>query len=454
MSKPDRTKKTVSTDATRSDSSRRKFMQSSSLLLAGGAVAGGLSVARAAHSFGSDTIRVGLIGCGGRGTGAVTQALSTVDGEVRLTAMGDLFEDRMQTAFRTIKSKHPDRVDVTRDTRFVGFDAYQKVLQADVDVVILATPPGFRPLHFEAAVDAGKHVFMEKPVATDAPGVRRVLAANAIAKHNGLAVSVGLQRHHEARYRQCVAQLHGGMIGDVIMSRAYWNGSGIWVRPRQQNDTELQYQCRNWYYFNWLCGDHITEQHVHNLDVINWVMDGFPVEAQGQGGRQVRTGDDTGQIFDHHFVEYTYDGGAKLISQCRHMKGCWNSVGEYVHGTRGYAIVNKAEIYDHQDNLIWKSDAAVEQGKGWQQQHHDLFAALRRGESPNEADYGAHSTMTAIMGRMATYGGKVVRWDDAIHSDIALADFDSLRSWDDVPPVLPADDGSYPVAVPGKTIVV
>ncbi|MEZ6088178.1 MAG: hypothetical protein R3C05_09185 [Pirellulaceae bacterium] len=174
----------------------------------------------------------------------------------------------------------------------------------------------------------------------------------------------------------------------------------------------------------------------------------------GQGGRQVRNGQDTGQIFDHHFVEYTYAGGTKLISQCRHMKGCWNNVGEVVHGTHGYAVVNRAEIYDHHHNLIWKSDATSGPGKGWQQQHHDLFDALRNGESINQADYGARSTLTAIMGRLATYSGKVIKLDDVLNSDITLADFDALKSWDDIPPVLPEENGLYPIPVPGKEAVV
>jgi predicted dehydrogenase len=319
--------------------------------------------------------------------------------------------------------------------------------------VILATPPGFRPLHFDTAINAGKHVFMEKPVATDPAGVRRVLEVAKLAKQKNLAVQVGLQRHHEFRYREVVDKIHNGEIGDVILSRAYWNGGGVWIRPRKDEQTELEYQINNWYYFNWLCGDHINEQHIHNLDVINWVMQGFPVEAQGQGGREVRVGPDTGQIFDHHMVEFTYDGAhkPKMLSQCRHIKGCWNSVSEHVHGSKGFADVSAAKIYDQKGNLTWESDKKEVSGKGWQQEHIDLFAALRAGEVPNEAEYGAKSTMTAILGRMATYSGKTVKWDDAINADMALADFDSLTSFDQKSPVQPNDDGSYPVPVPGQT---
>ncbi|TWU47112.1 Inositol 2-dehydrogenase [Rubripirellula reticaptiva] len=431
--------------------SRRNFIKGSGMMLAGGAIVGGnLAVARAAHAYGSDTIKIGLVGCGARGTGAAIQALNTAGGGTRLVAMADVFESSIQTAYRTINSKHPDKVDVDA-TRFVGFDAYQQLLKTDCDFVILATPPGFRPLHFEAAVDAGKHVFMEKPVATDAPGVRRILAANEKAKQKGLGVQVGLQRHHEFRYRECIGKLQDGAIGDLMFGRAYWNGGGVWVRPRTPEQTELEYQVRNWYYFNWICGDHINEQHVHNLDVINWLLGEYPIEAQGQGGREVRKGTDHGQIFDHHMVEFTYPSGFKLLSQCRHIQGCWNNVSEHVHGSRGTCDISDALIRDRQGNKIWQSDAKeTKGGKGWQQEHHDFFASLRRGETPNEADYGALSTMTAIMGRMATYSGKVVKWDEAINCKQSLANVDAMYSFDDTAPVQLDANGQYPVAVPGS----
>jgi len=433
--------------------SRRAFLKGSSMLLAGGAVANNLSVARGANAFGSDTIKIGLVGCGGRGRGATIQALNTDGGEVKLVAMADAFDANLKQALGTISRQHPKKVEVDEEHQFVGLDAYKKVMESDCDVVILATPPGFRPLHFDTAINAGKHVFMEKPVATDPAGVRRVLEVAKLAKQKNLAVQVGLQRHHEFRYREVVDKIHNGAIGDVILSRAYWNGGGVWIRPRKDEQTELEYQINNWYYFNWLCGDHINEQHIHNLDVINWVMQGFPVEAQGQGGREVRTGPDTGQIFDHHMVEFTYDGAhkPKMLSQCRHIKGCWNSVSEHVHGSKGFADVSGAKIYDQKGNMVWQSDKKEVSGKGWQQEHIDLFAALRAGEVPNEAEYGAKSTMTAILGRMATYSGKTVKWDDAINADLALADFDSLTSFDQQAPVQPNADGSYPAPVPGQT---
>ena len=447
------------------NSSRRKFLKGGSMMLAGGAIAGTtLGVARASHVAGSDRIKIGLIGCGARGTAAATQALNTQHsglqrsgsqhsgsqgGEVRLVAMGDVFENHMQTAYRTLKSKHSKQLDV-KDTRFVGFDAYKNVLESDADVILLATPPGFRPPHFEAAVEAGKHVFMEKPVATDAAGVRRVLAANELAKKKGVAVQVGLQRRHEQRYRECIERLHDGAIGDLLFARAYWCGSGMMVRPRTARQSELEYQLRNWYYFTWLCGDHINEQHIHNLDVINWLVGAHPIEAQGVGGREVRRGNEHGQIYDHHMVEYTYANGFKLLSQCRHMQGCWNNVSEHVHGTEGTSDVSNALIRDSLGHKVWQSDAQEVRGRGWQQEHQDFFDALRSGDLPNEGDYGAQSTMTAILGRLATYSGKVVKWNEAIKNETQLADVDSLCSFDDPAPVLPDPSGAYPVAVPGS----
>ena len=434
-----------------SRTSRRDFIKRSSLLVAGGAVAGRLSIARAAHAYGSDTIKIGLVGCGGRGTGAAVQAMNTTGGEVRLVAMADAFADQVQKAYRGVKGQHGDKVDVPKDRQFSGFDAYKYVLEADIDMVILATPPGFRPQHFEEAVKAGKHVFMEKPVAVDAPGVRRVLAANEEAKKKGLAVAVGLQRHHEDAYKETIARLQDGAIGDIILTRAYWNGAGVWTRGREPQQTELEYQMRNWYYFNWLCGDHIVEQHIHNLDVINWLKNGYPVSAQGQGGREVRTGADTGQIFDHHMIEFTYADGSKMLSQCRHIPNCWNSVSEHAHGSKGECDISGAKIYDSKGERTWSYGRDGRDGH--QQEHHDLFAILRKGEIPNEGEYGALSTMTAILGRMATYSGQMINWDEALNSKLSLADTDSLTSMDSQAPVQPNEDGKYPVPVPGVTQV-
>jgi len=445
--------------------SRRRFLQATSALVGGAVLGVSPRIARSAHPGGSDEVKIALIGCGGRGTGAVTQALAT-KGPVTLWAMADAFADRLDSSLRTA-SKQVERgrrngdpllsdakVDVPPERRFVGFDAYQQAIDSGVDMVLLATPPGFRPIHFEAAVQADKHVFMEKPVAVDAPGVRRVLAANEQAKAKNLLVAVGLHMRHEPRCQELMKRLHDGAIGDILFTRVYFNSGGVWVRPRLPEYTEMEYQMRNWYYFNWLCGDHIVEQHVHNIDMGNWMRRGMhPVEAQGMGGRQVRTGKEYGQIFDHHCVEFTYADGTKMFSQCRHIEGCSMDVGQYAHGTKGTADLAGAGGVAagslHGSGVQWRSTAPKVDGH--HQEHHDLFAALRRGDSYNEGDYGAESTMTAILGRMATYSGKVVDWDEALQTgiDLSPAEYDFAA----VPPVVPNEEGFYPVPVPGKTKV-
>ena len=422
------------------------------MLVAGGTLAAGqAAIARAAFAGSDETVRIGLVGCGGRGTGAAAQAMNT-RGPTRLVAVGDAFEDNLLRCVNNLKRQHADKVDVPAERQFVGLDAYKHVLAQEIDLVILATPPGFRPLHFEAAVDSGVHVFFEKPLAVDGAGVRRILHVNSRAKEKGLLVQVGLQRRHERAYMETMKRLHEGIIGDIVLGRSYWNSAGVWVRPRKEGQTEMQYQMRNWYYFNWLCGDHIVEQHIHNIDVINWLKQGYPVKAQGQGGRQVRTGREHGEIYDHHMVEFTYADGSVNLSQCRHIRDCWNSVNEYCHGTKGYCEISKGTIFDAGGRQIYAYGRGGRDGH--QQEHHDLFADLRAGKRPNEGDYGAMSTMTAILGRLATYSGKEVTWDDALNSEVIVAPVDRLTSFDDDPPVMPNADMSYPIAIPGSTKVV
>jgi predicted dehydrogenase len=240
--------------------------------------------------------------------------------------------------------------------------------------------------------------------------------------------------------------LQDGIIGDLICSRVYWNNPGVWVNPRTTEQSELEFQMRNWYYFNWLCGDHIVEQHIHNIDVINWLLDDYPQTAQGQGGRLVRTGPEHGQIFDHHAVEFTYSNGHKMFSHCRHMPGCWSEVAEFVHGSKGYADISSGKIFDKDDKRIFTSNGSRD---GHQQEHHDLFADFAAGKRPNETEYGAKSTMTAIFGRLATYSGKELNWQKAINSKISLANIDALHALTDEAPVQPNSDGGYPIPVPG-----
>jgi myo-inositol 2-dehydrogenase/D-chiro-inositol 1-dehydrogenase len=441
------------------DSSRRTCLKTSSALV-GGAVLTGVSarIARAAHPGGSDEIKIALIGCGGRGTGAATQALAT-KGKVTLWAMADAFADNVRACLDNVNNAvergrrdndplfKDSTVNVPAERQFSGFDAYRQAIDSGVDLMVIATPPHFRPIHFDAAVEAGKHIFMEKPLATDAPGIRRVLATNEKAKEKNLMVAVGLQRRHDQRYVETIKRIHDGAIGDLICTRVYWNDHGLWVRPRKPEQTEMEYQMRNWYYFTWLCGDHIVEQHIHNLDVGTWIHGAHPVMAQGMGGRQVRTGKEYGQIFDHHAVEYTFADGTKMFSQCRHMPGCDSEVREHAHGSKG-----TLDIDDSAGGLIitkdgkWKSPGPILDNH--HQEHHDLFAALRDGRTYNEVQYGAESTMTAILGRMATYSGKAVKWEDALTKGIDL----SPQTYDfaATPPVVPDQDGFYPVPAPGK----
>jgi predicted dehydrogenase len=440
--------------ATTSDrSSRRDFLKASTAAVGAGLVAQS-GLAPRAFAAGSDVIKIGLVGCGGRGAGAVGDNLRANQG-TRLVAVGDIFEDRLESGVRAIQAalrSEPDRVAVDRDHQFSGFDAYEKVLASDVDLVVLATPPGFRPIHFEAAVKAGKHVFMEKPVAVDGPGIRRVLAANEIAEAKNLRVGVGLQRHHQPMYLEAIERIHNGAIGDVTALRVYWNGRTPWDprRTREQTKGEMEYQIRNWYFYTWLSGDHIVEQHIHNLDVGNWIKNDHPVRCWGMGGRQVRTDKKYGEIFDHHAVEYEYGDGSRMFSQCRHQDGTWSNVSEHAIGTKGVA-----DMGDGQGASIksagndWQYKRAGRSPLPYQIEHADLVAALRAGRPYNEAKNGAYSSLTAIIGRMATYSGKQVDWDAALNSQIDLVP--ERFAWDAEPRVMPLADGSYPIAVPGAT---
>jgi myo-inositol 2-dehydrogenase/D-chiro-inositol 1-dehydrogenase len=283
---------------------------------------------------------------------------------VKLVAMADAFPDQLENSLSRIQkqlSETPERVGVDADHKFIGLESFQQMMASDIDLVILATPPGFRPIMFEAAVAAGKNVFMEKPVATDAPGVRKVLENVQIAKQKNLKVGVGLQRHHQNTYMETMKRLKDGAIGDIVAMRCYWNNAGVWDprKTREEVSGEMEYQLRNWYYYNWLCGDHINEQHIHNIDVCNWLMDDFPMTANGMGGRLYRTDKKYGEIFDHHAVEFTYANGAKMFSQCRHMPRCWNSVSEHAHGTKGSADISASSYTSGEEK--WRYRGREEQ---------------------------------------------------------------------------------------------
>jgi len=438
-------------DNNKNAQSRRDFVKQSSLL-AGGIMA--LPIMSQANYFSGadDVIKIAMIGCGGRGTGAATQALSTKQ-NVQLVAMADAFKDRLDGAYKNIgdalKENGLDkRLQVKEENKFVGFDAYKKAI-ALADVVILATPPGFRPIHFEEAIRQNKHVFMEKPVATDPAGIQKVLEVAAEAKKKKLNVVVGLQRRYQTSYREIMKRLQDGAIGDIVSAQAWWNNDGVWVNPKKPGQTEMEYQMRNWYYFVWLCGDHINEQHIHNLDVINWALEGYPVTAQGMGGREVRKGKEYGEIFDHHYVEYEYANGVILNSQCRHQKGTLAKVDEYLAGTKGKIFFDQARITDLKGKVTYQFDKKTE-NQPYQNEHDELFAAIAKGDYKFwDAERGARSTMTSILGRMATYSGQRMDWDKAITSGIDL--HPKVYAFDAPPPVMPNADGWYAVAVPGIT---
>ncbi|WP_223548915.1 Gfo/Idh/MocA family protein [Aestuariivivens sp. NBU2969] len=433
--------------------SRRHFVKESSLATGG--------ILLSTSLFGSPTssfkkekaLKLALVGCGGRGTGAVVQALKA-DDNVKLIAMADAFEDQIEKAFTNLSSLFgTSRIEVKPSMKFAGFGSYKKAID-EADVVILTTPPGFRPQHFEYAIEQGKHVFMEKPVATDIAGIKKVLEAAKLAKQKKLNVVVGLQKRYQTEYLEVNKRIKNGELGKVISGQIYWNGAGVWVRPRTASMTEMEYQMRNWYYFNWLCGDHILEQHIHNIDVANWFIGEHPIKAQGMGGREVRKGKDHGQIFDHHFVEFTYPSGTIISSQCRHQPGCFSQVAETFQGTQGTSYTgggNTAILKSYSGNNIYKHNGENDRNP-YQVEHDRLFAAIRsREEVINDTDIGVESTMTAIMGRMATYSGKEITWDAAMDSNLELVPNEDLLDFNSLPPVVPNEHGEYPIPVPGQT---
>ena len=436
---------------------RRDFMKGTAMVT-GGVMMAGLPVGASAFvNPKAKKLKIAVVGCGGRGTGAAVQAL-IADPDVELVAMADAFKDRLDDSYNSImKSEYltdeqKKNVRVKDKDKYVGFDGYKEAIK-EADVVILAAPPGFRPYHLEECINQGKHVFCEKPLGVDAPGVRKCLDLVKVSEQKKLNIVVGLQRHYQTNYREIMKRVQDGAIGDVIAGQVYWNGGGVWVRERKPEYTEMEYQMRNWYYFNWLCGDHIVEQHIHNIDVFNWAKGAYPVSAQGMGGREVRTGKDTGEIYDHHYVEFTYADGSVLNSQCRHIKGCMNKVSETLIGTKGRVELDgggKGSITDLKGSDLYRH-RGKDDPNPYQVEHDELFASIRKGEVINDLHFGAMSTMTSILGRYATYSGLEVKMEDALASTIQL--MPASNKWSDKPPVLPKADGFYPIAVPGQSIV-
>ena len=394
---------------------RRDFVKAGSVTTAA-ALAGTV----AAQQEDSPPIRIGLIGCGGRGTGAAENCLVSSP-NVKLVAMGDMFQHRLNTS-RTFltktlaKTEHPGMQVADRNC-FLGFDAYKRVLDAGVDMVLLTTPPGFRPIHFQAAIEADKHVFFEKPVAVDPVGIRRVIKYGEIARKKKLGVVAGTQNRHHAPVIEMMRRIHDGQIGRIVSARSYRNSGPIWVRPRKEGQSDMEYQVQNWYYFNWLSGDHIVEQHVHLQDMMNWAMGSHPVEAVGVGGRIQRTGAGHGNIYDHFAVDYVYPNNVHCFHIGRQMKRCSNHIGIYIEGTKGSAS------YAYRKTVIEGENPWTFEGKSRDprvQEHADLIGSIRRGKPLNVARRIAESTLTSIMGREVAYTGKRIKWDALMNSPMDL----------------------------------
>ena len=416
--------------------SRRDFLKTSTAAVVGSVLAGGLSLSRSAHAGGDDTIRIGLIGCGGRGTGAAADALGA-DPNVRLVAMADTFGDRLQQSLDNIRKVAPDKVDVSPDRCFTGFDGYKQLIASDVDVVLLTTPPHFRPLHLQAAVEAGKHVFAEKPVAVDAAGVRSVISTVEEARKKNLSIVSGLCWRYDLGVRETIQRIQDGQIGDVISMQVNYNTGGLWNHERQPSWSDMEWQLRNWLYFTWLSGDHNVEQHIHTLDKAAWILgDAAPLAATGLGGRQVRTEEKWGNIFDHHAVAYEFPNDVRVYSFCRQQDGCSMDTSARVFGTKGQCDVLKHAITGEN---AWRYRG--DKPNMYQVEHNELFASIRSGNPINNGHYMAQSSLIAIMGRMATYTGQTVTWDQAFNSQENLTP--PAYEWGPI--------GVPPVAKPGVT---
>jgi predicted dehydrogenase len=433
--------------------SRRDFLKSSAVTT--GALAAGWSAVANVHAQGNnEMLRVGLVGCGGRGSGAAAQHLRA-DSNVRLVGVADAFRDRAERCLADLRRDEAigNRVTVNNDSIFVGLDAYQRLLP-NVDVVLLATPPGFRPFHIDAAIRARKHVFTEKPVAVDGPGIRLVLAAYDQAMQNRLSVVAGTQRRYQTGYRESMQRIHGGDLGTITSATCYWNQGGLWHRNREPGMTDVEWHIRNWLYFTYLSGDHICEQHVHNIDVINWALgtnqgiNAHPVRATGVGGRIARTGPEFGHIYDHFGIDFEYPNGVHVLSMCRQINGTPGRITETVTGTRGtWASPGGSSAANQRSNYVITGErpwtfSNRNDNQPYDQEHVEFLRSIRTGEPINDLRRVAESTLTAILGRMAAYSGQVVTWEQALNSQLRLMPENLTMDMQMETP---------PVAIPGRT---
>ena len=437
--------------------SRREFLKSSSKAVAGAALAS--AIVRPGYAAESNTIKVALVGCGGRGTGAAANALATA-GPTKLWALADVFEPRLASTLKTLSGQFPKQVDVPQDRQFVGFDGYKRAIDSldKGDVVLLATPPAFRSLHFEYAVQKGINVFMEKSFAVDAPGIRRVLKIGELAKQKNLKVASGLMSRHYKPLEEAVQQIHDGKIGEVITAWAYRMHGPVGVSARQAGQKELAYQIANYSNFTWLNGSFIVDWLIHNVDVCCWVKNAWPVSVQGMGGRQTRLKEED-QLFDHYGAEFHFPDGTRLFAQGRHISNCYDFFGDTIHGTKGSAVlgegITKPLLYNghlqRAENVCWKYQGAP--CNHYQVEHDLLFDAIRNDKPYNETERSAKSCFTAIMGRMACESGQMLTWDEALASEVVLAPGLETMTFDSKPPVEPDTNGRYTIAMPGQTKV-
>ena len=416
------------------DTSRRKFLKTTSATVVGSSLAFNvLGKNNTNFNFNSDTLKVGLIGCGGRGTGAANQAINS-DPNVVLTAMADVFEDRMETAYNALLDENPDKVKIAPDHKFMGFDGYKKVLESDVDVVILATPPSFRPAHLEACIEAGKHVFFEKPVAVDAPGIRRVIATAKKAKEKNLGFMSGFCWRYDYPKRATYDRLLDGAIGDIHTVYTTYNTGALWWKETKPSWGKFKKELRNWLYYNWLSGDHIMEQAVHSLDLMSWAMgDVLPVRAVGTGGRQSRTEEKYGNVYDHFSIIYEYANGEKGFHIARQQKDCARAYHIEAMGNKGRAnmeVFSKHEIMGKK-NWQWEKEfKKKDKNNMYQTEHDELFASIRKGSPINDGVRAANSTMLALWGRMVAYTGESLTWDQALNSEEVLGPKIDEYNWD------------------------
>lgn len=447
----------MSAEITSTPTSRRDFLKSSSAAIVATAVAGTLATPRAGYAAEKNNIKIALVGCGGRGTGAAANALSTT-GPVQLWAVADVFPERVKSSLGNLAAQHTSQITAPPERQFVGFDAFKKAIDSldKGDVVVLATPPAFRPIHFAYAVEKGMNVFMEKSFAVDGPGIRRVLRTGEIAAQKGLKVAGGLMSRHYEPLEQAVKQIHDGAIGDVITAWAYRMHGPVGFNPKKAGASELAHQIGNYSCYTWLNGSFIVDWLIHNIDVCCWVKNGWPVSAQGMGGRQVRT--DKDQLFDHYGAEYTFDDGTRMFAQGRHMNKCYDFFGDIIHGAKGSAILGEGQskprlFKGHKQtaaNLIW--DFKGEAENPYQREHNLFFEAIRNNKPYNETERCAKSCLAAIMGRMACESGNVVTYEDALASNLELAPgLENIMTLDAPPPVQPDPTGAYPIAMPGRT---